>query len=107
MNITNIINKAKKGVDDYKQNAIKKKANKLAALKQERLHELSFEGLRWFDLVRWGDVNTAFNGTISVRNSGVPTTYKVNYRTETKGLVSIPETEIRLANGVYQQNPGW
>jgi len=79
----------------------------LAALKQERLHELSFEGLRWFDLVRWGDVNTAFNGTISVRNSGVPTTYKVNYRTETKGLVSIPETEIRLANGVYQQNPGW
>lgn len=79
----------------------------LAALKQERLHELSFEGLRWFDLVRWGDVNTAFNGTINVRNSGVPATYKANYRPETKGLVSIPETEMRLANGVYQQNPGW
>jgi hypothetical protein len=25
-------------------------------LKNERLYELAFEGLRWFDLVRWGDV---------------------------------------------------
>lgn len=79
----------------------------LQALKEERLHELSFEGLRWFDLVRWGDVDTAFNGTINVRNSGVDATYQVNYRTETKGLVSIPETEIRLGNGIYEQNPGW
>lgn len=79
----------------------------LDALKEERLHELSFEGLRWFDIVRWGDVDTAFNGTINVRNSGVPATYQVNYRSETKGLVSIPETEIRLGNGIYEQNPGW
>ena len=79
----------------------------LDALKQERLHELSFEGLRWFDIVRWGDVDTAFNGTISVRNSGVDATYKANYRSETKGLVPIPETEVRLSNGVYEQNPGW
>ncbi len=79
----------------------------LDALKQERLHELSFEGLRWFDLVRWGDVDTAFNATINVRNSGVDATYKANYRPETKGLVPIPETEMRLSNGVYEQNPGW
>lgn len=79
----------------------------LDAIKQERLHEFSFEGLRWFDLVRWGDVESAFNGTINVRNSGLDGVYKANYRTETKGLVSIPETEVRLSNGVYQQNPGW
>jgi hypothetical protein len=79
----------------------------LEALKEERLHEFSFEGLRWFDLVRWGDVNTAFNGTIQVKNSGVAANYSVNYRTETKGLVPIPETEMRLANGIYEQNPGW
>lgn len=78
----------------------------LDALKQERLHELSFEGLRWFDIVRWGDVETAFNGTINVNNSGIPGVYKANYRSETKGLVSIPETEVRLS-GVYDQNPGW
>jgi len=79
----------------------------LDAIKNERLHEFAFEGLRWFDLVRWGDVNTAFNSTINVRNSGIPATYSANYRTETKGLVPIPETEVRLSNGVYEQNPGW
>ena len=79
----------------------------LDALKQERLHEFSFEGLRWFDLVRWGDVDTAFNATINVSNSGIDATYKANYRTEIKGLMPIPETEMRLSNGVYQQNPGW
>jgi starch-binding outer membrane protein, SusD/RagB family len=83
----------------------------LDALKQERLHELAFEGLRWFDLVRWGDVNDPsknfFDNEIDVRNSGSPATYKVNYPVATKGLVSIPESEIRLSNGVYQQNPGW
>ena len=79
----------------------------LEALKQERMHELAFEGLRWFDLVRWGDVTTAFNGFVSVRNSGSEAVYSVTYRPETKGLVPIPETEVRLSNGVYEQNPGW
>lgn len=79
----------------------------LDALKQERLHEFAFEGLRWFDIVRWGDVDAAFNGTINVSNSGIPGVYTANYRSETKGLVSIPETEVRLSNGAYEQNPGW
>lgn len=86
-------------------------AYSLDALKQERLHELAFEGLRWFDLVRWGDVNddsrNFFDNAIQVGNSGSVTTYQVDYREETKGLVSIPETEIRLSNNVYEQNPGW
>ena len=79
----------------------------LDALKDERKHELAFEGLRWFDLVRWGDVDTAFAFVLNVRNSGVDDTYSVTYRPETKGLLPIPETEIRLSNGAYEQNPGW
>jgi hypothetical protein len=79
----------------------------LDAIKKERLHEFAFEGLRWFDLVRWGDVNNAFGGSINVRNSGVDATYSVQYRPETKGLLPIPETEISLVGGVYEQNPGW
>ncbi|MNQ37092.1 SusD family protein [compost metagenome] len=82
-------------------------AYSLDNIKTERLHELAFEGLHWFDLVRWGDVETAFNDVTQVRNSGVDANYSVKYRTETKGLVPIPETEIRLLNGVYNQNPGW
>ena len=79
----------------------------LEALKEERMHELAFEGLRWFDLVRWGDVNNAFNDVIDVRNSGSSAKYRVTYRPEIKGLMPIPETEMRLSNGVYEQNPGW
>lgn len=82
----------------------------LEALKEERMHELAFEGLRWFDLVRWGDVengNNFYNNEITVNTSGVETTYQTSYRSETKGLVSIPESEIRLSDGVYEQNPGW
>jgi hypothetical protein len=79
----------------------------IAALKEERLHELAFEGLHWFDLVRWGDVETAFTGSFPVRNSGSDATYTLKYRPETKGLVAIPESEIRLAAGAYTQNPGW
>lgn len=86
-------------------------AYSLDALKQERLHELAFEGLRWFDLVRWGDVDdnakNFFDNEITVGNSGSNVSYKVNYPVATKGLVSIPESEIRLSNGVYSQNPGW
>jgi starch-binding outer membrane protein, SusD/RagB family len=82
-------------------------AYSLDAIKDERLHEFAFEGLHWFDLIRWGDVNTAFNDTFPVRNSGSNATYSVKYRTEIKGLVPIPETEMRLSNGVYTQNPGW
>ncbi|WP_163397958.1 RagB/SusD family nutrient uptake outer membrane protein [Flavobacterium fluviatile] len=79
----------------------------IEALKEERLHEFAFEGLHWFDLVRWGDVETAFNDVIPVVNSGTAANYTAKYRTETKGLVPIPETEMRLANGNYNQNPGW
>jgi len=94
-------------------NAVRLRANlgpvgySLDAIKEERLHEFAFEGLHWFDLLRWGDVEAAFGDVIPVRNSGVDANYSVKYRSETKGLVPIPETEMRLLNGVYNQNPGW
>lgn len=82
----------------------------LDALKQERLYEFAFEGIRWFDLVRWGDVegnNNYFTDAITVSNSGVDASYTVTYRPETKGLMPMPESEVRLSNGIYEPNPGW
>jgi hypothetical protein len=83
----------------------------LQALKDERKYEFAFEGIRWFDLVRWGDVENSANNYYSriadVLNNNVPAQYSVTYRPETKGLVAIPESEIRLSNGIYKQNPGW
>ncbi|MNL80471.1 hypothetical protein D3C87_2073360 [compost metagenome] len=52
-------------------------------------------------------MEASFNDVIPVRNSGVDANYSVKYRPETKGLVPIPETEMRVLNGVYTQNPGW
>ncbi|TCO07455.1 RagB/SusD family nutrient uptake outer membrane protein [Natronoflexus pectinivorans] len=83
----------------------------LEALKVERKHEFAFEGIRWFDLVRWGDVensgNNYFSQAAPVINNGVEAVHSVSYRPETKGLVPIPESEIRLSDGLYTQNPGW
>lgn len=99
------------GMNDVRERAgLEPIAYSLDNLKTERLHEFAFEGLRWFDLVRWGDVatNNNFYGIeTKVNNSGTEATYKVTYRPETKGLLPIPEGEIRLSNGVYTQNPGW
>ncbi len=85
-------------------------AYSLDDLKKERMYELAFEGLRWYDLVRWGDVNTSNNyygREITVSNMGVEATYSISYRSETKGLLAIPQSEIRLSNYLYEQNPGW
>jgi len=80
-------------------------------LKKEREYEFAFEGLRWFDLVRWGDVENSaknyYSVPCNVMNSGVAAVYTNTYPVAIKGLVPIPESEIRLSNGVYIQNPGW
>lgn len=100
------------GLNDVRDRAgLAPVAYSLDNLKAERLHEFAFEGLRWFDLVRWGDVETSNNYygvQANVTNSGgVDAVYTVSYRPETKGLLPIPESEIALSNGVYEQNPGW
>lgn len=81
----------------------------LENIKKERRHELAFEGVRYFDLLRWHDAEAAFEEIkdIDVQNSGVPQKYNGVFRPETGGFLPIPETEIRLSNGVLQQNPGW
>ncbi|AZQ65571.1 RagB/SusD family nutrient uptake outer membrane protein [Flammeovirga pectinis] len=81
----------------------------LANIKAERRHELAFEGLRYFDLQRWGDAEAVINksnGTI-VKTRNIDTPYEVNYRPETNGFLPIPESELRLSGGVLVQNPGW
>lgn len=86
-------------------------AYSLDALKNERKWEFAFEALHWFDLVRWGDVNKPnanyFGADVDISNGGVAAKYSVTYPTATKGLVAIPESEVRLSNGAYEQNPGW
>lgn len=82
-------------------------------IKTEKRLELFGEGLRWMDLVRWGDaasvlkdkgkVNMGFNGHTAIKE----------YETTSQGFVAgkhevlpIPDMEIRL-NDKMSQNPNW
>ncbi|RRN77581.1 RagB/SusD family nutrient uptake outer membrane protein, partial [Pseudoxanthomonas sp. SGD-10] len=80
-------------------------------IKNERFRELAYEGLRKFDLVRWGE----FVGTMSSLSAGInasaPDAQKYTRfgpgNVSTKhNLLPIPSTELSL-NKAITQNPGW
>lgn len=88
----------------------------LAALKDERRYELAFEGVRYYDLLRWaGKSNLASVETILESQNGVATINNgvngikkgVDFRPETGGFLQIPNQEIQLSEGVLVQNSGW
>ena len=75
----------------------------------ERRHELAFEGLRFFDLKRWGklDLLDAHRTNVPAYCDGELRIVNVRYRPETKGWLPIPDQEIIKSNGVLTQNAGW
>lgn len=87
----------------------------LDAIKKERRWELAFEGLRYFDLMRWGDAATqlAKQEGVAIKNRGVDAVmrafgggYKARYEA-TGGFWPIPQSQIELSDGVLIQNKGW
>jgi hypothetical protein len=90
----------------------------LEAIKNERRWELAFESIRWWDLLRWsgpsleeaGDVLNKQTG-FTLLNAGVEVPmvnfdYKSRLK-QTQGYWPIPQTEIDLSDGLFEQNPGW
>ena len=83
------------------------------ALRNERRWELAFEGLRYYDLLRWGIVGDALNkqNGIQVKNNGVDAVMSydnINARyQQTGGFLPVPQTQIDLSGGVLTQTPGW
>lgn len=88
----------------------------LEALQKERHHELAFEGVRYYDVLRWYGPEQAgalfdknLNG-VEVMHAKVPTVVKINLTKrvkETGGFYQIPQSEIDLSDGSLVQNPGW
>ena len=83
------------------------------ALRNERHWELAFEGLRYYDLLRWGiagEVLSLQNG-VKVLDNMMETRMDMGdiaQRLEvTKGLMPLPKTQIDLSAGALEQNPGW
>lgn len=84
----------------------------LDALKKERRWELAFEGLRYFDLMRWGDAAAVLDkqAGITIKNNGADALMKGNFSARyaaTGGFWPIPSSQIDLSNGILLQNKGW
>lgn len=74
----------------------------LALVKQERRVELAFEGLRFYDLKRWGDMPNAYQRAIADKVAG----YAPNYKGKKSEVFPIPQNELD-ANKSLVQNPIW
>lgn len=83
------------------------------ALRRERRYELCFEGIRYYDLLRWhiaGEQLNKKNG-VPICNQGVWTTAEmgdmVNRVKETGGFFPIPVDQINLSGGILVQDAAW
>ncbi len=71
-------------------------------VRHERRVELAFEGLRFFDLKRWGTIQQAFQRVAADNIAG----YGAIYRAEKSDVFPIPLSETN-ANSKLVQNPVW
>lgn len=85
-------------------------------IRNERAIEFAFEGIHFWDLMRYEKdgayaaraIAEAQNGA-SVKNGGneAKTTFTQSNFTSKKGLMQIPNTQITLSGGTLTQNVGW
>ena len=85
-------------------------------IRKERAIELAFEGVHYWDLMRYEKdgayaakvITEAQNGA-TVKSGGVETktSFNIENFTKKKGLMQIPNAQITRSGGVLTQNPGW
>ena len=85
-------------------------------IRNERAIELAFEGVHYWDLMRYEKdgayaaraIAAAQNGA-KVMSGGneITTSFSETNFTSKKGLMQIPNTQITLSGNVITQNPGW
>ena len=82
------------------------------AIKKERAMELCFEGIRRWDLIRWGDYYTAMSAMpqmISKPGWGTNYKYAENYYKVSVyyNYFPIPDLEMSVNKLITKNNPGW
>ena len=90
------------------------KAYALKALMMERTLELSGEGHRFFDLVRWGTADAELDAYLAYEASqGLSTKFGgASFTSGKNEYYPIPQTQMDIVNGtdagvIYAQNPGY
>ena len=104
------------GLNRVRQRAgLEPKGYSLEAIQRERRFELAFEGIRWNDIRRWGIAaqeldkqldQPIYNFAVEDRSQAYGGGYSARYNA-TKGFFPIPESQVRLSEGVLKQNEGW
>jgi hypothetical protein len=77
------------------------------ALRFERRLELGLEGHRFFDLIRWGIAKEWIDGYLSVEKTRRSYLNDALFTAGKNEYMPIPQTQINLSAGLYQQNPGY
>ncbi len=111
-----VIYDGKSGLNAVRARAgLPEKGYSFELLKKERRYELCFEAIRWNDLRRWHEVeeivkNQEGNAILNEAATGeykftVP--FMQRYNDTQGGFFKIPESQVTLAEGTLEQNPGW
>lgn len=86
------------------------KADLFTAIKKERALELCFEGIRRWDLIRWGEYYTKMQEMVDyTKRTGwnKDHDYAAAYYKVTPAYVYFPIPDTERANNPIAQNPGW
>jgi hypothetical protein len=78
---------------------------------KERRLELSLEGIRYFDVLRKGiafaNSSLTYSGIRGPNYVGDQQLFDVTFNAATKGFLPIPQSEMDLAAGMFNQNQGY
>ena len=76
-------------------------------LRWERRLELAFESKRFFDLVRWGVAEQTLNDYFNVEKTRRDYLIDAHFTAGRDEYLAIPQAQITISQGLYQQNPGY
>jgi hypothetical protein len=96
-------------INEYPAGAISSIETGMTILNMERTLELSGEGHRFYDLVRWGIAETELNEYLSYESKKLPGALATAvYDSPQDDLLPIPQAQIDLlGSDVLKQNPGY
>jgi len=84
--------------------AFASEADAWTALKRERRAELSFEGMRFFDLCRWGEVGSVLGKYVDTEHYFFT---KFTVKPANFAMLPLPTDELNTAAGRFVQNADW
>lgn len=79
----------------------------IKALQWERRLEFAMEGIRFFDLVRWGIAGDYINNYFGQESTKREYIKSGKFTKGKHEYYPIPQNQINFSNGLYKQNNGW